>query len=126
MKSFVCSLCHNGILGGGLYLDSQSLTYKTNKLTVDKKYRNLVLPMQEIKEISWKWIVFPIATVNMKNGELYKFIIFNKSRFAKWFQRVFSINTKCQIPSLSAYPLREDNSLSQGFFCYMPTPYINP
>lgn len=86
MKSFVCSLCHNGILGGGLYLDSQSLTYKTNKLTVDKKYRNLVLPMQEIKEISWKWIVFPIATVNMKNGELYKFIIFNKSRFAKWFQ----------------------------------------
>lgn len=37
-------------------------------------------------EISWKWIVFPIATVNMKNGELYKFIIFNKSRFAKWFQ----------------------------------------
>ena len=30
MKSFVCSLCHNGILGGGLYLDSQSLTYKTN------------------------------------------------------------------------------------------------
>ena len=76
MKSFVCSLCHNGILGGGLYLDSQSLTYKTNKLTVDKKYRNLVLPMQEIKEISW----------NMKNGELYKFIIFNKSRFAKWFQ----------------------------------------
>jgi len=79
MKSFVCSLCHNGIVGGGLYLDSQSLTYKTNKLTVGKKYRNLVLPMQEIKEISWKWIVFPI-------GELYKFIIFNKSRFAKWFQ----------------------------------------
>ena len=86
MKSFVCSLCHNGILGGGLYLDSQSLTYKTNKLTVDKKYRNLILPIQEIKEISWKRIVFPVATVNMKNGERYKFIIFNKLRFAKWFQ----------------------------------------
>ena len=64
MKSFVCSLCHNGILGGGLYLDRQSLTYKTNKLTVDKKYRNLVMPMQEIKEISWKRIIFPIAAVN--------------------------------------------------------------
>ena len=51
-KSLSCSQAHNGILGGGLYLDSQSLTYKTNKLTVDKKYRNLVLPMQEIKEIS--------------------------------------------------------------------------
>ena len=86
MKSFVCSLCHNGILGGGLYLDNQSLTYKTNKLTVDPKYKNLTLPMQEIKEILWKWIVFPVATVNMKNGEQYKFIIFNKPRFEKCFQ----------------------------------------
>lgn len=89
MKSFVCSLCHNGILGGGLYLDSISLTYKTNKLTVDNKYKNLVLPMREIKEITWKWIVFPVATVFMKNGEQYKFIIFNKPRFVKWFQEYF-------------------------------------
>ena len=86
MKVFICSLCHNGILGGGLYLDSQSLAYKTNKLTVDKKYRNLALPLQEIKEISWNFVVFPIETVNMKNGQLYKFIIFNKKRFEKWFR----------------------------------------
>lgn len=86
MKSFVCSLCHNGILGGGLYLDRTALTYKTNKLTVDKKYKNLVLPLSEIKEITWKWIIFPIATVFMKNGEQYKFIIFNKWRFEKWFK----------------------------------------
>jgi len=46
----------------------------------------LVLPLQEIKEISWKRLIFPIATVHMKNGELYKFIIFNQSRFEKWFQ----------------------------------------
>ena len=86
MKSFACSLCHNGIIGGGLHLDRQSLTYKTNKLTVDKKYRNLVLPMQEIKQISWKRIIFPVATVDMKNGESYQFMIFNSSRFKKWFQ----------------------------------------
>ena len=86
MKYLVCSLCHNGVLGGALYFDSQSLSYKTNKLRVDKKYRDLVMPLQEIKEISWKWMIFPIATVDMKNGELYKFIIFNKSRFEKWFQ----------------------------------------
>ena len=86
MKYLVCSLCHNGVLGGALYFDSQSLSYKTNKLTVDKKYRDLVMPLQEIKEISWKWMIFPIATVGMKNGELYKFIIFNKPRFEKWFQ----------------------------------------
>ena len=86
MKSFICSFCHNGIIGGGLYLSKQSLTYKTNKLTVDKKYRNFVLPMEEIRAISWKQIIFPVATVHMKNGESYKFIIFNKSRFEKCFQ----------------------------------------
>ena len=90
MKSFACSLCHNGILGGGLYLDNQSLTYKTSKLTVDKKYRNIVLPLQEIEEISWKLILFPLATVSMKNGEQYKFIIFNKPRFEKMVSRILS------------------------------------
>jgi hypothetical protein len=85
MKTFMCSLCRGGILGGVLYLDSQSLIYRTNKLTVDQKYRNLVLPMHQIDEISWKWIIFPTATVHMKSGELYTFIVFNKSRFEKWF-----------------------------------------
>jgi len=89
-KVFMCSLCHNGILGGVLCLDAHAVIYKTNKLTVDKKYRNLILPMQEIIKISWKWIFFPIATVNMKNGEHYKFIIFNKPRFEKWFQEYCS------------------------------------
>ena len=86
MKSFVCSLCHNGILGGMLFLDVSSLTYKTGKLTVDSKYRNLVLPLSNIKEISWQWMIFPVATVHTRIGEDYKFIIFNKPRFEKWFK----------------------------------------
>ena len=77
-KVFMCSLCHNGLLGGGLYLDSNSITYKTNKLTVDKKYRNLVLPLNEIKEVTWKGI---IATFHMNNNVDYKIMIFNKNRF---------------------------------------------
>ena len=85
-KAFMCSLCHNGILGGGLYLDTQSVTYRTQKLTVNEKYRNLVLPLNEIKEVTWKCVVFPVATFHMKNGEEYKMIIFNKARFNKWYQ----------------------------------------
>ena len=84
----MCSLCHNGILGGALYLDETSLTYRTNKLTVDKAYRNLVLPLDQITELTWKWIVFPIATMRMTSGEQYKFIIFNKSRFNKYYTEV--------------------------------------
>ena len=85
-KSFMSSLCHNGILGGALYLDETSVTYKTNKLTVDKAYRNLVLPLDQIADLTWKWVVFPVATFYMKNGEKYKILIFNKLRFKKWFR----------------------------------------
>ncbi|MBR6595702.1 MAG: hypothetical protein IKK72_03900 [Oscillospiraceae bacterium] len=85
-KAFICSLCHNGILGGGLYLDCQTVTYVCQKLTVDKKYKKLVLPLNEIKKVSWKWIIFPIAIFHMNNGEEYKILIFNKWRFEKWFQ----------------------------------------
>ena len=82
----MCSLiCHNGIVGGALYLDENSVTYKTNKLTVDRAYRNLVLPLGEIAELTWKWVVFPIATFRMKNGVEYKFILFNKRRFNKYY-----------------------------------------
>ena len=87
-KLFMCSLCRNGILGGALYLDENSVTYKTNKLTVDKAYRNLILPLDEIAELTWKWVVFPIATIRMTNGEQYKFIIFNKGRFNKYYTEV--------------------------------------
>ena len=84
-KIFLCSLCHRGILGGGLYLDRQSITFACQKLTVDSKYRNLVLPLQEIREVSWKWLVFPIAVFRLNSGEEYRFLIFNKRRFEKWF-----------------------------------------
>ena len=67
-----------------MYLEPQSLTFRTNKLTVNEKYRNLVLPLEEIEEIAWKWIVFPVAIVLMQNGAEHKFIIFNKRRFNKY------------------------------------------
>ena len=88
-KSFMCSLiCHNGIVGGGLYIENNAITYKTNKLTVDRKYRNLVLSLNEIRELTWKWIIFPIATFHMMSGENYKIIIFNKRRFEKYYAEV--------------------------------------
>ena len=88
-KSFMCSLiCHNGIVGGALYLDENSVTYKTNKLTVDRAYRNLVLPLNQIAELTWEWIVFPVATFHMTSGEKYKVMIFNKRRFQKYYAEV--------------------------------------
>ena len=88
-KAFMCSLCHKGILGGGLYLDDQSVVYRTQKLTVDEKYKNLVLPLNEIKEITWRWILLPVATFHMINEENYNIIIFNKRRFEKCYRQVY-------------------------------------
>ena len=85
-KSFACSIiCPNGIVGGSISIDDKSITYKTNKLTVDSKIRNLVLPLGEIRELSWGWIV---ATLNMASGEQHKFIIFNKKGFNECFEKV--------------------------------------
>lgn len=85
-KAFVCSLCRNGILGGALYLDPQSLTYRTNKLTVDPKYRNLVLSLKDIESLTWKQLLFPVAAFRMTDGETYTIIIFNKPRFLKYYE----------------------------------------
>ena len=88
-KSFICSIiCHNGIIGGGIYVDDASVTYKTNKLTVDRRYKNLVLPLHEICELSWKRMIFPVATIRMKGGEVYRFMIFNKRRFNECYNTV--------------------------------------
>ena len=91
-KTFMCSLCHNGILGGALYLEPDTVTYKTNKLTVNPKYRNLVLPIAQIREITWKQILFPVATFHMAGGEDYVFLIFNKSRFTACFEELRGTN----------------------------------
>lgn len=83
---FVCSLIHNGILGGALLVDDKILNYKTGKVTVDARYRDLVLRREDIVSVSWKWVVFPVATFEMKNGEKFRFLIFNKWRFRKVYE----------------------------------------
>ncbi len=89
MKShFICSiLCHQGILGGVLALDENTLTFKTGKVTVDPKYRNFELSRSDIVSLSWKWVVFPVATFEMVSGEKHGFLIFNKWRFMKAYER---------------------------------------
>ncbi len=85
-QAFMCSLCHRGLIGGGLYLDEKSVTYRCQKITVEKKYRELVLPLEEIASLTWRQTVFPIAAFRMESGEEYAFLIFNKRRFERAFR----------------------------------------
>ena len=103
-KTFVCSLCRNGIIGGGLYIDEQSITYSTQKLTVSPLYRNLVLPMNEIRELSWSQMVVPVAAISMKDGECYKFIIYNKSGFEKAYNCLLYTSPSPRDPKTSRMP----------------------
>ena len=92
MKSFICSIiCSNGIVGGTLYADSNYITYKTNKLTVDRRLKNLSISVNQICNISWKWVILPILTLTTISGESYKFLMFNKKGFEKYFNDVKKI-----------------------------------
>lgn len=81
-KHFSVSLCKNGILGGGLTVDEKGATYRTGKLTVDPKYRNLNMPFADLTAISkGRLLFFPTFTFQMKNGESHQFIVFARKRF---------------------------------------------
>ena len=70
---FMCSIIYGGVLGGGLFVDDNSITYKTGKVTVDDRIRNLKMDVADIASLTWKGI---IATITLKSGENYSFLIF--------------------------------------------------
>lgn len=81
---FIVSLCKNGILGGGIIVDADKITYKTGKLTVPEKYRNLELKYEDILSMKRGWLlVLPTVSFQMKNGEEYKFVVFAPERFVR-------------------------------------------
>lgn len=86
-KAFVCSFCHKGILGGGLFVTDEAITYKTGKVTVEKRYREFTMRFEDISSISWKWLVFPFVTIRMKNSAECKFLVYNIKGFMKAVKR---------------------------------------
>ncbi len=74
----LCSLCRNGVPGGILYPDDESVTCRTGKLTVEEQYRNYVIPLEKVKGLRWKQVVFPMATFTTTDDETATFLIFNK------------------------------------------------
>lgn len=81
-KYFIVSLCKNGILGGGMVVDDHKVTYKTGKITVPNKFRNLEMKYEDIAGVSTGWLLcFPTVTIKMKDLEMYKFIVFARKKF---------------------------------------------
>ena len=81
-NTFSVSLCKNGLVGGWSVVGEASMIYKTGKLTIPEKYRNLVMEYHDILSVTGGSLLFlPTVTVKMKNEEEYKFVVFNRKRF---------------------------------------------
>lgn len=78
-KVFVASLVRNGVLGGSLTVDDSAVTYKTRKLTVPEKLRNLRIPFGDIASFETS---VAKTILHLKSGESYTFIVFGNGKFA--------------------------------------------
>ena len=81
-KTYVASLCKNGLLGGGLFLDDERVTYRTGKISVSPEIRNLQLPFCRIKDVKKSKALFlPTVTIEMRDGREWKFLVFGRNSF---------------------------------------------
>ena len=86
---FIVSLCKNGILGGGIVANAESITYHTGKVTIPDKYKKIEMKYVDIKGLTTsRLLLLPIVTVEMSDGEEYKFVVFARKRFLKLLKEV--------------------------------------
>ena len=81
-KYYIASICRGGVLGGGIIAGDESITYKTGKVTVPAKLRNLEMKYGDILSYSEKWVLcFPVFSLSMSDDEKYSFIVFAQKSF---------------------------------------------
>lgn len=79
---YIVSLCYNGILGGVIYLTEGCAVYRTGKLTIPEKYRNLKMPYSEITDIqTGSLLLLPTVSISLNDFETYKFVVFARKKF---------------------------------------------
>ena len=91
-KAYAASLYKNGLLGGGLFLDEEKAAFRTGKITLPARLKNLELYYNNIDKISkGSILLLPTVIFNMKNGEEWRFVVFGRNDFIKnigYFVRV--------------------------------------
>lgn len=83
-RVYAASLCKNGLLGGGLYIDDEKITFRTGKITVPPQLRNLELTLKNMTGIRKEYIlILPVTAISMKNGEEWKFFVLRRNDFVR-------------------------------------------
>lgn len=81
-RYFITSLVYNGLIGGGITVNEEGVTYHTGKLTVEPRLRHLTLDFKGMERWESGWLLFlPTVTVTMKSGEAYRFFLLSPKRF---------------------------------------------
>lgn len=82
-KTYMVSLCwRGGLLGGGLVVDDERLTYGTTKLQVPPDIRRFQLPFCRIRRVEKSKALFlPTVTITMEDGTAWKFLVFGRGSF---------------------------------------------
>lgn len=82
-KTYMVSLCwRGGLLGGGLVMGDERLTYGTTKLQVPPEIRNFSLPFCRIRGVERSRALFlPTVTIEMEDGREWKFLVFGRKSF---------------------------------------------
>lgn len=83
-RVYAASLCKNGLLGGRLYVDDEKIAFRTGKLTVPPRIRNLELHFKNVVGIRKEYIlILPVTAISMKNGEEWKFFVLRRNDFVR-------------------------------------------
>lgn len=83
-RVYAASLCKNGLLGGGLYIDDEKITFRTGKITVPPRIKNLELDFKDVAGVRKECIfILPVAAVSMKSGEEWKFFVLRRNDFVR-------------------------------------------
>ena len=83
-RVYAASLCKNGLLGGSLYVDDEKIAFRTGKLTVPPRFRNLELHFKNVVGIRKEYIlILPVTAISMKNGEEWKFFVLRRNDFVR-------------------------------------------
>ena len=83
-KIYAASLCKNGLLGGGLYIDEVKVTFRTGKVTVPARLRKLEMHYDDIEKITeGSLLLLPSVTIKLKNEEEWKFVVFARRDFLR-------------------------------------------
>ena len=68
-------------------MDEEAMAYRTGKVTIPEKYRNLVMKYSDILSVTkGKMLFMTTISLQMKNDEEYKFLVFDEERFLEALQ----------------------------------------